>query len=241
MAPTYEPLVNVSKERERYYADLQSVLGSCTSYAEMKTKCPDNLPYKLDLNPPVGDNLKPSSEDIIDRELLAFSFGTMNMRSYAIIADGNCWPRTASFVSSGEEDLHVEMRVRTVQELIAHDNTYLDDKFLADGISDATINVSATYAQYSPKYTPGTRVDDREIRLLYEQEVMDVIRPNAFCGIWQMHALASVIGTPPVKSLYPGLGPPRLLLCRSLMPRLRRSDHLVHILWTSTSNANPQT
>ena len=68
---------------------------------------------------------------------------------------------------------------------------------------------------------------------------MNIIHPNSFCGIWQIHALASVFDTP-IRSLYPGLGSPKTNLCRLIMPRARRhpSSEVAYVMWTSTSNPN---
>ena len=89
--------------------------------------------------------------------------------------------------------------MKMVQELLVHDNTYLDDKFLTDGITNHVTKVSATCAQYSTKYMPDTKLMDHEIRRLYEQKVMDVVHPNELCGrcmhchLWWAHLSSQCI------------------------------------------------
>jgi len=41
--------------------------------------------------------------------------------------------------------------MRIVQDLHVHDNVYLDDTFLTDESTHSGMNLSATYAKYSPK------------------------------------------------------------------------------------------
>ena len=64
---------------------------------------------------------------------------------------------------------------------------------------------------------------------------MHITRRSEFMGIWQMHALASILGAQLV-SIYLQRGNPviRKHLHRTLEPRERRSGQTVHIMWTST-------
>ena len=71
--------LNVCKERQRYVAQLHSVLGSCTRYAEMKKLCPEDQSYTLELNQPGGDSLKPTSVGLVSQALLPASFYAMNI------------------------------------------------------------------------------------------------------------------------------------------------------------------
>ena len=48
---------------------------------------------------------------------------------------------------------------------------------------------------------PGANLTDSDIDQLYKKEVADVIRPAVFCGMQQLHAVASILGTR-INSLY---------------------------------------
>ena len=78
-----------------------------------------------------------------------------------------------------------------------------------------------------------------DIRTIYEQEVLAIIRPGSYCGIWQVHAMASVMGTP-FHSLYPGLGSPKRDLSRPILPRQQMCNDPVYVLRTHTTNSDVQ-
>ena len=59
-----------------------------------------------------------------------------------------------------------------------------------EGRPEETRNVALMYAQYSPWYVPGATTADSEFDQLYKKEVADLIRPGAFCAMWQLHAVA---------------------------------------------------
>ena len=87
---------------------------------------------------------------------------------------------------------------------------------------------------------PGATLTDCDIDQLYKKEVADVIRPGAFCGMWQLHAVASILRTR-IDSLYPGQGAPEQDLNRVLIPRESSTGDaatLHRILWTNTTNSN---
>ena len=181
-------------QRELFFSNLQATLCACGDYASMEQSCPIELPYALPMVPQRSVHIESSQRDPVSEALIGVRF--VGMRSVAVGADGNCLPRTASYISNGTESLHVEMRVRIVHELIAHRALYLEDAFLSRGLAtEETRNVALRYAQYSPWYVQGATLTDSDIDQLYKKEVADVIRPGAFCGMWQLHDVASIIGT----------------------------------------------
>ena len=133
------------------------------------------------------------------------------------------------------------MRVIIVHELIAHRALYLEDAFLSRGLeTEETRNVALRYAQYSPWYEPEATLTYRHIDQLYKKEVAYVIRPGAFCGMWQLHAVASILGTR-IDLLYPGQGAPEQDLNRVMIPGESATGDaatLHRILWTNTTNNN---
>ena len=132
------------------------------------------------------------------------------------------------------------MRMRIAHELLWHDDIYLDHCFLAQGShSKGKPALPMVYAQYSPRYVPGTKLTALDIRTIYEEETMTIVHPNSYCGIWQIHAFSSAIGTP-IRALYPGSGPVKADMCRIILPRQKRSSETMHIMWTHTSNVNSQ-
>ena len=66
---------------------------------------------------------------------------------------------------------------------------------------------------------------------------MGIIKPGEYYESWQIHAMSSIMGVP-VQSLYPGRGPPRKHLNRTVMPRQLAGDETSYILWTHTHNTD---
>ena len=90
---------------------------------------------------------------------------------------------------------------------------------------------------YSDQYDPSAdvKLTPLSIANLYHREVMDICRRGEFMGIWQLHALASILGVS-LLSIYPkGVNPEiRKHLHRSMSPREKRSGESVHVMWTAT-------
>ena len=116
--------------------------------------------------------------------------------------DGNCLPRCGSLFICGSQNLHQEMRTRIVVELAVHEDFYLDPKNLQVGLNTpsekSAAEACATYSEKSSK-TP------EAVRPTYRQEVLDICQLNTYMGMWQVHALASILKQP-IMSIYPKLG-----------------------------------
>ena len=93
-----------------------------------------------------------------------------DLRPMQIPAYGDCLPITTSYYMHGNADHHVEARVRIAAVLAVH-----EDNFLAKGISDCTSR-STTYATFSDLYQPGTNLSSTEIRRLFQEETMCVVK-----------------------------------------------------------------
>ena len=191
-----KPTANLAKdlpsERLQYFNQLQDALLTCTTYSAMADMLPSELLYgDLEVNPPSVNDAKKLRTDDVANGLLASSFKAMNLRSVHVAGDGNCFPRTGSVLCCGNEERHVEIRMKVVHELIVHSDLYLSDDFLSAGSGIG--HLSLKYAQYSMFHAAGRKLTTSDIRGQYEQEVMEVARRNAYCGIWQLHALTSLL------------------------------------------------
>ena len=166
-------------------------------------------------------------EDIPDRRL-----------PVRVGADGNCLPRCGSVHAFGSEDHHDEIRARIVIELTKNEDIYLNSRHLAKGTSlndhDAT-KLPGCFAAYSPEYTAGDPVTEDAIRRIYQQEVLHISRKNAFMGIWELFALASILKCR-LFSVYPVRGNPsvRQDLHRQIYPNGDPLHEDVYIMWTIT-------
>ena len=153
-------------------------------------------------------------------------------------ADGNCLPSCGSVFGYGFPNFSNEVRLRILCELVLHENKYLNNEFLLAGLSDTVRdrNLVRAYAQYSDMWVPGMRLNEDTIKSIYRMELHKIKINHSFMGIWQIHALSSVLKIP-IFSVYPKKGVPSVCqhLNRLVMPRLGKQISIPrYILWTST-------
>ena len=150
-------------------------------------------------------------------------------------ADGNCLPRSGSFLAYGTEEYHVDIRLRIALEMMVHKDVYMDPDFLKRGLPpNQSGPTPVTYAQYSDYYIYGEVLTTNKASEIYDKEVNEILQEDTYSGIWQVFALASVLGCP-VCSVYPRKGNPsvRADLNRRILPRAQTSNREVYIMWTS--------
>ena len=177
-----------------------------------------------------------SINGLVDGEALKLPYscpGSMVLYPALTLADGDCLAHCVTTFTNATTE---EVRVRMTIESITQEDYYLDHEFLNQG-HDAVHDLPATYEQYSDHYTPGEHLDHVMIRRCFEKEVLSCLSSGTFMGIWQLHAIASIMERE-VYSVYPndrGLTV-RGDLNRRIQPRLLNCTEPAHILWTSTRN-----
>ncbi|XP_070202883.1 uncharacterized protein [Littorina saxatilis] len=152
-----------------------------------------------------------------------------------IKADGNCLPRCGSLAAFGTQELHDEIRVRVVAELVSYKHLYLSDEFLSRGLtSSPSSSISMAYMSYSGLF-PEHR-GQQLASTIFDMEVLDVRKRSRDMGMWQLHALASVLQRPILSVYPPGRGINiREHLHRMLSPRGVVTNPIPFpILWTHT-------
>ena len=225
------------------FEDIHDKMKKCTTFAELEQLCQhilQLLPISHDIPGDLDENLQvdEQSSELL-REANIFS-----LEALSVVADGNCLSRCASILLYNSHEKHVEMRVRIIVELVVHKDTYLDDSFLEKSFgpsSQTPCHLSTTYAMFSDQYIPGSKLLSSDINQLYEKEVMAILMPASYMGIWQMHAISSVIGVP-IQSVYPGKGFVQATLNRTIFPRSEANQEfhcLRHIMWTTVDPVNP--
>ena len=225
--------------RTDYFEDLQNKLAACSSVDEMKTTLPHILPYWLNGSSPTPGTIGKCQTDLLSETLLQ-SMGINDLYPLSVMADGNCLPRVANFLCWGTENKHVEMRVRIVHESIYNQHMYLDDDCLDGASAAGSTGTADAYAQYSDGFIPGTKLSKELTRYLLRYEITNVSKRGAYCGIWQIHAVANILCRS-IISVYPGLGPPRIHFNRIIEPRAKSTDCPAYIMWTSMCNAEQKT
>ena len=175
----------------------------------------------------------------ISQSILPNNISVNGDTAVKVKADGDCLPACGSVFAYGN-DLHVfEMRTRIVAELTLNEEYYLNETNLIKGEVANTENVGSlikAYAMYSEEYMHDGKLTSDKIRDIYEREVLKITKEKVYMGIWQIHALSSVLGMS-LRSIYPELGNPvvRRHLNRTVEPRINEKRSCVgQIVWTTT-------
>jgi hypothetical protein len=145
-------------ERNVYFQDILREFQGLT-FSEIETKAKDiHIAYDIACDQTINIC---ESRLMVDKVAHAFKPNDMpddNIRRLPvnIIGDGNCLPRSGSFLVAGNEDLHVEIRARIVVELAKHTEVYLDPQYLGQGLNlsqKECVTLPSRYAQFSPHYS----------------------------------------------------------------------------------------
>ena len=124
----------------------------------------------------------------------------------SVEGDGNCFPRTISYLLYKTEWRYMEIHVRIIYKAIHNLQSYLDHNYISLG----TVNfyecetLPEQYAQHSDNYIPNTGIP-LDVLDLYRQEVMDIQKDRAYIGIWQIFQTANVLKCP-ICSVFPNIG-----------------------------------
>ena len=125
-----------------------------------------------------------------------------------IEGDGNCFPRTVSYLLYKTQDRHEEMRCHIVYEAVQNMNHYLDHDYISHGAYNFYDRgtLPEQYAQHSDNYNPGNTFN---MMRLYKREVLAICHYGAYMGIWQIFQIANVIKMP-ITSVHPNVGNPNV-------------------------------
>ena len=154
----------------------------------------------------------------------------------SVEGDGNCFPRTISYLLYKTERRYMEIRVRIIYEAIKNLQSYLDDNYVSVGAVNFYTHATLPeqYAQYSANYVPSTDIP-LDILALYRQEVLDICKDGAYMGIWQIFQTANVLNRP-IRSVYPNIGNTNVIkdLNRTVycLDTTRNTLPCVNIMWT---------
>ncbi|VDI62287.1 Hypothetical predicted protein [Mytilus galloprovincialis] len=128
----------------------------------------------------------------------------------SVLGDGICLPRSVSVIMYGTEKNHTELRARIALELACYLPLYVDHTYVRRGeqlFDKEALVLPKSYVMYSELYTPGDIITSSLIERTLFEEIRKVCSANEFMGIWQLFALASVLGRP-LQSVYPNRGNP---------------------------------
>ena len=148
--------------------------------------------------------------------------------------DGNCFPRTISYLLFKTQERYTEIRVRLIYEAVKNIKYYLDDNYLSIGAHNFYTHgtLPEQYAQYSDNFNPHVTFNMTQ---LYKREVMDITTDGAYMGIWQIFQAANIFKRP-ICYVHPRIGNP------NVREDLHRTAYCIngsfnnksklHIMWT---------
>ena len=148
--------------------------------------------------------------------------------------DGNCFPRTISYLLFKTENRYPEIRVRIIYEAVLNMAVYLDDNYVSNGAHNFYDRgtLPEQYAQYSDNYNPHATFN---MERLYQKEVLEICQDGAYMGIWQIFQVVNVIKRP-VTSVHPMIGNPnvrkdlhRTVYC---INNMHNNQSPLSIMWT---------
>ena len=176
-------------------------MGSYNSFRSLadfvkRTELPP-VQVRMKLKAGVNDVIDEAAKDYWPRD------GPKNMIPIKTIGDGNCGPRAIAHLLLGDQNRHLEVRVRITFTAILEEESFLKHDILTRGCRRGTANKAASYAYYSGSITPEiTVLTESSIRRVYQRDVIANSRSGNYMGIWQFHHAAEAFKRP-LGSVYP--------------------------------------
>ena len=174
-----------------------AVLSAISSFEELVTFVNNNpLPCFTD---DINDTI--TQQEIHNLDIVALHYildnAPQRIAPLSVEGDGNCLPRTLSYLLCKSQSRYMEMRVRIVYEAVINLDSYLDNIYVSVGAHNFydCATLPEQYAQYSANYIPNNAIP-LDVLDLYKKEVMDIRKDGAFMGIWQIFQAANVLKCP---------------------------------------------
>lgn len=194
---------------ENFRTCLDKLHKNCTKFAELQFAC-----QNISLNDITGEPRYILKESLsVDHTVIDICpVDIPDDRSrfpVTVRADGDCLPGSGSVFAFGNDAHPNEIRTRIAIELALHKDYYLDDNNLKKGLKCPPKNGDTTkaFAMYSEEYVAGVHLTPSIIEMIFEHEVLKLVKPKSYMGIWQLFGLSSVLQMP-IYSVYPNLGNP---------------------------------
>uniref|UniRef100_A0A286XL65 Vertnin n=1 Tax=Cavia porcellus TaxID=10141 RepID=A0A286XL65_CAVPO len=150
-----------------------------------------------------------------------------NMLPLVCQGGGSLLFEAASLLLWGDPGLSLELRARTVVEMLLHRHYYLQ------GMIDSKVMLQAVrYSLCSEESPEMTNLPSATLEAIFDADVKATCFPSSFSNVWHLYALASVLQ----RNIY-SIYPMRNLKIRPYFNRVirpRRCDHMpstLHIMW----------
>lgn len=150
-----------------------------------------------------------------------------NMLPLVCKGEGSLLFEAASMLLWGHTGLSLELRARTVVEMLLHRHYYLQ------GMIDSKVMLQAVrYSLCSEESPEMTSLSFATLEAIFDADVKATCFPTSFSNVWHLYALASILERS-IYSIYPMRNVKiRPYFNRVIMPR--RSTHvtsMLHIMW----------
>lgn len=150
-----------------------------------------------------------------------------NMLPLVCKGEGSLLFEAASMLLWGHTGLSLELRARTVVEMLLHRHYYLQ------GMIDSKVMLQAVrYSLCSEESPEMTNLSFATLEAIFDADVKATCFPTSFSNVWHLYALASILERN-IYSIYPMRNVKiRPYFNRVIMPR--RSTHvtsMLHIMW----------
>ncbi|KAM7159226.1 vertnin [Molossus nigricans] len=150
-----------------------------------------------------------------------------NMLPLVCKGEGSLLFEAASMLLWGDAGLSLELRARTVVEMLLHRHYYLQ------GMIDSKVMLQAVrYSLCSEESPEMTSLPSATLEAIFDADVKATCFPSSFSNVWHLYALASILQ----RNIY-SIYPMRNLKIRPYFNRIirpRRCDHMpatLHIMW----------
>ena len=169
-----------------------AVLSAINSFEELVTFVNNNpLPCFMD---EINDTI--TQQEIHNLDIVALHYipdnAPQRIAPLSVKGDGNCFPRTISYLLCKSQSRYMEMRVRIVYEAVINLDSYLDNNY---------VSVGHVIFMIVPPSQSSTAIP-LDVLDLYKKEVMDIRKDGAFMRIWQIFQASNVLKRP-IRSVFP--------------------------------------
>ncbi len=228
--------------RQEYFADQQAEMAQCSTWEDMLILCQNmdlsSHPLPQTLYP---DELQSRATHQISKNLIKQITDLQpGLNPICAYGDGNCLYRSISLIFFGNEDSHIEMRVRTIKELAVNSQYYTSGDFvdqLEYSANDTFKYIMNVSLNLSGEFT----IED------YKSEICSNAKLGTFASFLHLLATANWTGRP-LLSIYPKVSNPGLN--RRTMNQLiyplgnlycpEESKDVLMIMWTRTVQMSTQ-
>ena len=171
--------------RRTYFESQLNNLAKCTTWDDLQAVCTEIDTKSHQLGGLYPDNLQSKPvHDLSDNLLKQIPDIQPGLKPICAYGDGNCLYRSVSLVFNGNEDNHVEFRVRTIVEMVLHENYYTS----GDCVNQLEIKDENTFNYLiNVSLPPGMTLNDR-----YRMEIMNNRKLGTFSSMFHMIALETL-------------------------------------------------